>query len=161
MGTTTPIKRSEELKPLSRDHHLGLLLCWKIRKGIDLKISPIRIAAYISFFYYSYLESHFREEELYVFPLVKKGDNKVKRALDEHREIEKFIKLIRNMLTDYKYLIRFEQMLDDHIRYEERVLFPYIESTSKNNSLIETGRIIADLHNNTTPLKWEDEFWIK
>ena len=29
-----PIKRSEYLKPLSRDHHQGLLLCWKIRTGL-------------------------------------------------------------------------------------------------------------------------------
>jgi len=40
---SNPIKRNEALKPLSRDHHHGLLLCWKIRQGIKLNIEPERI----------------------------------------------------------------------------------------------------------------------
>lgn len=37
------IKRTKALQPLSRDHHHGLLLCWKIRQGIKLNVEPERI----------------------------------------------------------------------------------------------------------------------
>ena len=41
-----PIKRSEFLKPISREHHHGLLLCWKIRAGLKKGIEPERIKLY-------------------------------------------------------------------------------------------------------------------
>ena len=30
-----PIKRHKAIQPLSREHHQGLLLCWKIGKGFE------------------------------------------------------------------------------------------------------------------------------
>jgi hypothetical protein len=33
-----PIKRNKHLKWLSRDHHFGLLACWKIRQGLKIKL---------------------------------------------------------------------------------------------------------------------------
>ena len=38
-----PIKRHKALQPLSRDHHHGLLLSWKIRAGFSKNIEPNRI----------------------------------------------------------------------------------------------------------------------
>ena len=46
-GGSKPIKRSEELVSLSRDHHDGLLLSWKIRTGINKGIELKRIADYV------------------------------------------------------------------------------------------------------------------
>jgi len=40
---TVPIKRSIALQPLSREHHHGLLLCWKIRTGLKKGIDIDRI----------------------------------------------------------------------------------------------------------------------
>lgn len=160
MDKITPIKRSEELQPLSRDHHSGLLLCWKIRMGIEMGIEPKRIADYVTFYYNSHLESHFREEEMYVFPLVKSDDVMVKKALDEHRKIEQLVKEM-NANTDYVYLSQIEQLLNGHIRYEERELFPYIETNSDNTGLKKAGEIIAGLHSNVSEPAWTDEFWIK
>jgi phosphomevalonate kinase len=41
-----PIKRSEVLHPLSREHHHGLLLCLKIRTDFKKSISLERIKAF-------------------------------------------------------------------------------------------------------------------
>jgi len=38
---TTPIKRHNSLQPLSRDHHDGLLLKWKINKGISKGVEAV------------------------------------------------------------------------------------------------------------------------
>lgn len=42
-----PIKRHTALKPLSREHHHGLLLSWKIREGLKRNIEIPRIKKYI------------------------------------------------------------------------------------------------------------------
>jgi hypothetical protein len=38
-----PIKRSDQLRYFSHDHHDGLLLCLKIAKGLSMGIDPDRI----------------------------------------------------------------------------------------------------------------------
>ena len=55
-----PIKRRKELVPLSRDHHNGLLLCWKIRTGIRTEIDYTRISQYVLYFFEHDLKEHFR-----------------------------------------------------------------------------------------------------
>ena len=65
-----PIKRNEALVQLSRDHHYGLLLCWKIREGIKRRIEPQRIKNYVDWFWLHHLEQHFEIEEKYLFPIL-------------------------------------------------------------------------------------------
>ena len=55
MNTNAPIKRTEVLKPLSHEHHHGLLLCWKIKTGIKKNIDAARIKKYADWFYRSHL----------------------------------------------------------------------------------------------------------
>ena len=46
-----PLKRHKALQPLSRDHHHGLLLSWKIRSGFKKNIDVERIKVYADWFY--------------------------------------------------------------------------------------------------------------
>ncbi len=161
MDNTKPIKRSIELQPLSRDHHFGLLLCWKVRTGIAMNVEPERIAEYVLFFYKLYLRDHFQEEEKYVFTLIADDDSAIRRALEEHRKIELVIKNIEKNIPNYSKLSEFEQILNNHIRYEERELFPYIEQISAGTELRTTGDIIASIHDDTIEPVWSDEFWVK
>ena len=162
MEDRKPIKRSNELVPLSRDHHSGLLLCWKIRTGIKNGIDEKRIAAYVVFYYQSQLSGHFRQEEEYVFTLSGPQDSMIQKALDEHREINNLVaQLENNTSTGYAVLEQLADKLDDHIRYEERELFPYIEQNVASNLLVSAGEIIAELHNDINEPAWEDEFWAR
>lgn len=81
---SNPIKRNEALKPLSRDHHHGLLLCWKIRRGIKRNIAPERIKKYLDWFWKNYLKPYFETEVQYVFPVLGSENELVKQALAEH-----------------------------------------------------------------------------
>ncbi len=45
-----PIKRSEFLIQLSRDHHFTLLFCWKIKEGLKKDI-PLILKDYVLFFW--------------------------------------------------------------------------------------------------------------
>jgi len=69
-----PIKRSRSLAPLSRDHHDGLLLCWKIREGIRKAIEADRIRRYVAYCLEQQLALHFIEEEEVVFAVLAEDD---------------------------------------------------------------------------------------
>jgi hypothetical protein len=82
-----PIKRNDSLKPLSRDHHHGLLLSWKIRTGLTKKIEPKRIKHYSDWFYQNHLKPHFEIEEKYLFPTLDHENAFVKKALSDHQHL--------------------------------------------------------------------------
>lgn len=162
MQLVKPIKRSKELAPLSRDHHSGLLLCWKIKTGIQKGISVDRIADYVVFYYENHLKEHFSEEEQYIFPLAGRNDEMVSKALDEHRTIVSLITKLENTTQrDSATLEKLSYTLDAHIRFEERHLFPYIEQTAAKEQLGDAGDIIDESHKNIKEPTWTDEFWVR
>lgn len=61
----TPIKCNEFLKPLSREHHHALLLCWKIKTGISKGVSSKRIKTYADLFYKTDLLPRFEGRKIY------------------------------------------------------------------------------------------------
>lgn len=153
-----PIKRSKQLTPLSKDHHDGLLFAWKIRQGLkngaDIKI----IAEYVQWFWTNHLEEHFREEEQILAPHLPADNELLQQMFDEHENIEAMIHINEN-IPDGILLANLAQAIDDHIRFEERQLFPYAEKAipeEELNSIYE--------HLSKEPVqceKWEREFWVK
>ena len=148
-----PQKRHKALQPLSRDHHYGLLLCWKIRAGFNKKIDPKRIWIYVSWFYKNHLISHFELEEKYIFPILGNGNALVKKALSQHRRLRRLFKDIDNKTIS---LNKIEEELDKHIRFEERVLFPEIQKTATESQLLDIEKIHSE---DAFKDKIEDEFW--
>lgn len=162
MEDVKPIKRSRELAPLSRDHHSGLLLCWKIRTGISKGISAERIADYTIHYYNNHLANHFIEEEAHLFPIVGNGDTMTDQAVKEHNDIVELItRLNESDNPDYETLIELSNVLEAHIRFEERQLFPYIEKKAETGKLENVGNTIAELHKHLKEPAWNDEFWVK
>lgn len=150
-----PIKRDPSIQPLSRDHHLGLLLCWKIRKGFSKKVSPERIKAYADWFFETHLKKHFEIEEKFVFTILGIKSELIKQALKEHRLLEKLFlekdkSKIENSLTEIS------GELEKHIRFEERILFNDIQSLASAEDLenIREHHTDEKFCENT-----EDEFW--
>lgn len=146
-----PLKRHSYLKPLSRDHHFSLLLCWKIRTGIKQQIEIDRIDSYCKAFYIHSLKGHFEFEENQIFPLLGMEHHLVKKALAQHQEIRQ---LILDPSSNRIVLLQLEEALDKHIRFEERQLFAAIQE-----------KIIGELGDMPDEaifpeeMPWEDEFW--
>jgi iron-sulfur cluster repair protein YtfE (RIC family) len=147
-----PIKRHESLKPLSRDHHQGLLLCWKIRQGFKKNINPERIKRYADWFWENHLVPHFEAEEKHVFPVLEKDNPLIIQALAEHQRLKSLFDQ-KSEITVSLGLI--EKELDNHIRFEERVLFNEIERAATPEQLAE----IESHHGSESCDDWEDEFW--
>lgn len=159
MEESTPIKRSKELTPLSREHHDGLLLAWKIKTGLSNNIELKRIADYVDFFYHANLENHFKLEEQFLFSfLPAKNELRIKAEL-QHNEIRAIINKIK-IRVNAVYLMELVELLQGHIRFEERELFNYIEQQMPADLLTEAA-INIESHSINKKLDWPDEFWAK
>ncbi len=149
-----PIKRSEYLKPLSREHHHGLLACWKIRTGFKKNISIDRIKAFTDWFYENHLKEHFELEENYIFPILGTEHDLVKKAITEHKRLRRLF-LDTTHIENSLSLI--EEELEKHIRFEERVLFMEIDKIATEQQLQQ----IELIHSRSVEdLNWTDEFWV-
>jgi hypothetical protein len=67
MEKLKPLKRNAALADFSRDHHIALLLLWKIREGMKKSIQPARMGKYVVHFFESELIPHFKTEEELLF----------------------------------------------------------------------------------------------
>ena len=148
-----PIKRSIALKPLSREHHHGLLLSWKIREGFKQNVAIERIKRYTNWFWKHHLQVHFEFEENYVFPILGQENELIIKALQEHKRLQQIFTATDTVI---KNLSSIEEELVSHIRYEERVLFKEIQSIASDDQL----EIIEKEHSKNSIDEWEDKFWI-
>ena len=151
-----PIHRNEALKPLSREHHQGLLLCWKIRTGFSKRIEISLMKSYADWFYKNYLLPHFDIEEKYVFSILGNEHELVKRALAEHRKLKR---LFENENEVAKRLGLIEELLEAHIRFEERVLFNEIQKIATPKELEKMELMHENRNNHKEPEAWKYEFW--
>lgn len=148
------MKRHESLQPLSREHHHGLLLCWKIKTGISKGINVARIKKYSDWFYANHIVPHFEAEENHVFPLLGIEHPMVKKAFEQHAALRKLFTGESNIKSN---LLRISEELDSHIRLEERELFPEIQTRISEQAL----RVLDEVHNESAfEENMEDMFWI-
>jgi len=148
-----PQKRHKALQLLSREHHHGLLLSWKIRTGFNKNISPERIKSYADWFFKNHLIPHFEMEESHIFPILDANNELVKRALAEHRRLNR---LFTENDDNIKTLMKIEEELEQHIRFEERVLFPEIQKVATEEQMIQ----IEKIHQAESFIdKLDDAFW--
>ncbi len=144
------------LKPLSRDHHHGLLLCWKIREGLKRNIPVKRIKNYTDFFFTSQLRPHFKFEEIEIFPLLDSHHPMRKRAGNEHRRLESLFKED----ASEEVFEAIEKELKHHIRFEERELFQELQKSVPENRLKSISRKEEEIRT-PDPDDWDDKFWLK
>ncbi|HEV8513712.1 MAG TPA: hemerythrin domain-containing protein [Cyclobacteriaceae bacterium] len=153
-----PITRSEHIKRLSREHHFSLLFCWKIRQGLKTNVPGERIRKYVQYFWQQHLQPHFREEEKILFAPI--TDRHVQRAINEHKSIRQQIEHLSTypQNKERKTLAKIADMVDEHVRYEERELFPHLERKLSEEQLEKIGKLIQQ-HRSSLPDLYEDQFW--
>lgn len=155
-----PIKRSEHIVSISREHHATLLFCWKLRQGVKLAIEKERIGQYVSWFWDTHLQPHFETEERLLF--TETGFKKIKQALDEHQQILALCQELAQVTTNdfYDKVAQLADLVDRHTRYEERELFPWIEDNFDEERLVRIGATLAQ-EEHSAEENYEDEFWAK
>jgi hemerythrin-like domain-containing protein len=132
-------KRHESLILLARDHHEALILALRLQQGTRALLrlwshDPRRQAEHITAFYDEHLKLHFEKEETVLFPVARASIPSTQSIIDdlikEHRLMEHSISGFRSPVMGSlgSELQSFGQLLEHHVRTEDRTLFPLIES---------------------------------
>ena len=140
---TKPIKRSVELAPLSREHHDGLLFAWKIKEGMKKNVSAERLKKFTFWFWQQHIKPHFYQEEKILSPHLSANDPLLQRMNREHGYIREFI-LNLDKEAEIQTFKQLTDLLNDHIRFEERVLFKFIEDSVSKKTLKEIGDYLSE-----------------
>jgi hemerythrin-like domain-containing protein len=129
------MKRHSSLIPLSHDHHHGLVQARQLRRAADGDTTTRR-AATASFLRFFSDESvrHFRQEEERLFPAlvdVASAEELLVKALLDHQRLHSLVARLDQDLgrgaTDAELMRELADLLENHIRLEERRLFPMVE----------------------------------
>lgn len=104
------MKRDFRLHALSGEHHHALVLARRARRGMS--VAELR-------YEFQTIEEHFAKEERILLPALTRAGRAdlAARTLDEHSDI-------RHALSDP---LKFAELLEAHVRFEERILFPACE----------------------------------
>lgn len=151
--------RNEALIPLSHDHHHGLVVALRLKKGGPASPNDSWLAGadnqtpQLIKFADNELLHHFQLEEELLFPvLLGLGIDEVsiltRELLSEHTAMRTSLDAIR-LSSDATSLKHFGDLLETHIRKEERVLFPLIEREIEKGSIVlpvETIKTRRDLY---------------
>ncbi len=154
------MKRNPNLVNLSSEHHDGLVIALRIKKAVA-KLDDLSIVLDYALHVWPTLKHHFDQEEdnFFLFPQIDSKHPHLKRMLDEHDEFERLIQRLSTGTGRLKDdLLSFSELLRNHIRFEERELFPYIEEILSQDELNKIGTHLAQSHQ---PLcvNWGANFW--
>ena len=147
-------KRHPALIPLSHDHHHGLALALRCRKHALGQLNPgdpasiEACAAEASRFFTENLTAHFEAEETVLFPLMAAHEEcreLVAQLEDEHREFRRLVARLADPGALRKSLFDFGDLLEQHIRSEERRLFAAFETLVPAAEAERTGQEIKRL----------------
>ncbi|QEC69205.1 hemerythrin domain-containing protein [Panacibacter ginsenosidivorans] len=130
-----PIRRDKAFVSFSRDHHFGLLLVWKIRNDLKGNMDAKPISEYVLTFFDDNLNQHFKDEESLLFSKLPADDVLRKQAKTEHNKIYLLIESLRENNEDKELLKEFADLLEVHIRFEERVLFNHLQEKMDTDEL--------------------------
>ncbi|MHC2992225.1 hypothetical protein OB13_11720 [Pontibacter sp. HJ8] len=158
---TKPLKRDKSLVPLSREHHFGLLFCWKLKQGMANGTSMEIIQKYVQYFWDTVLKAHCQEEEVIVKRLLQADDLMSARLHEEHQLLHAIVALIGQQTNvNNALVVTLQQDLTDHIRWEERELFPYLQIVSDPEELADIGKLLE--HDLKNPVdEFQPAFWEK
>ncbi|MEJ2103373.1 MAG: hemerythrin domain-containing protein, partial [Ignavibacteriaceae bacterium] len=102
-------------------------------------------------FYKTDLEKHFEDEEKILFPSVIKRNDEADRLIEEvvleHRKIELLINDLIKKSDVEDLMDELGVLLENHIRKEERKLFPKIEEILSAEELLIIGEQISSSRN--------------
>jgi hypothetical protein len=132
------VRRSSELAPLSRDHHVALAHALKLRRTTVADLEPVT-AAFLAFLA-GPGRAHFAQEEEILAPeLPADHAELVARMVEEHAEILQRAEWL-GRAPDVESARELGGLLSRHVRFEERELFPLAEERLPPARLREIAR---------------------
>ena len=158
MNDIKPIQRSVQLQPLSREHHDGLLFAWKLRQGVNNQTDIGRLRDYTAWYWKGHIKAHFFQEEKILLPYMPEFHPMALQLKKDHAYIRDLILMIDKDADKYDF-VTLANLVEKHIRFEERELFQYLEENLSTQQLTDIYEQL-EKHPLICGTGWKDDFWI-
>lgn len=151
-----PAKRNKNLVALSHEHHHGLIFCTRLKKASQTDNETLK--SFVKDFWNNRLSPHFEREEKLLLPLLRDKEIAL-QFLSEHDQIKE---LIQTVLENKRKNIKEEtltlaKLINAHIRFEERILFPWLEKSLTLDELAVIGKELEGTE--VTKHQFSPKFW--
>jgi hemerythrin-like domain-containing protein len=141
------MKRHEAIAPLSRDHHSSLLLAQLLKKNApvyrNMPDNTADKAKYAKQQFEVHIKKHFEQEEI-MLELVKDSHTEINTLAAEikreHRELTALFQSLETTTNLESNMDALANALEEHIRKEERNLFPLLQQHCSE-------QMLQDIHN--------------
>jgi hemerythrin-like domain-containing protein len=144
------MKRSAELRDLSEEHHYGLVAARNLRLAAESgPPSQEAVRAFLAD-WQAEIQAHFRAEEEVLLPeiaaVLGSRHELVVRTLTEHVELRLAVRQLEHAseAASQSLATQVARLLHDHIRFEERVLFPAVEAQLAGEALRALGAALQE-----------------
>jgi hypothetical protein len=140
------LKRRRELKPLSSEHEQALLVAFQLKKGVaghgESAGAPKDLPGLLALarrYEATVLTPHTRAEEELFGALLKPSDQQ--RLEAEHAQLRRYLDDARQggEAAVRTALARFADLLERHVRWEEREVLPAVEARLDEAALADMG----------------------
>ena len=157
------MKRDQNLVTLSWEHHDGLVVAFRLQQGLKKNLAIEDLTRYILFTWEEVLQRHFWQEEQVIQPrLTDKRDGRaaLDRMMNDHDRFRKLIAALKEDPSESEQVTAFIDMLNNHIRFEERELFPLLEKRCRPEELSKIGDFLRK-HHLSACADYPHKFWQK
>jgi hemerythrin-like domain-containing protein len=142
------MKRTAEVRGLSEDHHHGLVEARRLRRAVSGEgVDPTETSGAFLDFWQNDTSTHFRKEEEVLLPVLARhggnllGQEQVVEMLAQHAEIRGLVMELSDEVEGRgarpETLQTIGERLEEHIRLEERKVFPMLEESLSREALEE------------------------
>jgi hemerythrin-like domain-containing protein len=154
------VKREKFLEILSWEHHDGLVIALRLEKGLENGTNLEILKNYLEAKWNHALRDHFLSEESYLIQPVnyyEPDSAPIQEMLRQHELITKLVDTISDK-PNKANIEKFIAALRQHIQFEEKELFPYIESLLEPELKDKIAQCLS-IHYVKGDKGWDPEFW--
>jgi hemerythrin-like domain-containing protein len=113
---------------------------------------------YALWYWRQHIKPHFFQEEKILMPYMPAGHQMAVRLKEEHDHIRELI-IGLDEQVDKRHLLLLCDLVTQHIRFEERELFGYLEQLLTPEQLNSVFQQLEE-HPVVCENEWKDEFWV-
>jgi hypothetical protein len=139
------VKRSDALAPLSRDHHHALDAALRLRRADEAGVDDA--VAHFGSFWRDHGLAHFEIEERLILPALPANDPDwaagIERVRREHAAVRQQAAELLAGRPEVERARALGELLNGHVRFEERHLFALLEARLGAGELTALGAAVA------------------
>ncbi len=136
------MKRDNNLKSTSWQHHDELLSCLLIKKGVQKKADISLLTDFTNIFWKDDLQKHIEAEETILIPFLAKHrfeDKYISMMKTDNSIIKSVFDRLNKFDHRHKVFEIFANLVEQHIRFKERFIFGKVQELLSEKELEELG----------------------